>query len=105
VVAVGRLNCEPGVDAAEFALFLSDQWQDLGLGTALLKALVQIAAREMIRRIHGQILAQNRSIWISASRQVLRCGAFRTRRRSKRLWSCDGVPDRANLRQIAHSGS
>jgi acetyltransferase len=60
IVAVGRLNREPGESEAEFAIIVSDQWQYRGLGRELLDKLIRVAAQEKIRRIYGQILPQNR---------------------------------------------
>ena len=62
IAGVGRLNREPGGDDAEFALLVGDPWQHSGIGTELLGMLVRVARRENIRRIHGLILEQNRSM-------------------------------------------
>ena len=44
---------------AEFAILISDPWQGKGLGTELLKLLVEIGRREGLRRIIGYISAEN----------------------------------------------
>jgi acetyltransferase len=60
IVAVGRLNREPGApEAAEFALLVGDPWQHSGIGKELLTLLIRIARHEKIRRIYGPILGQN----------------------------------------------
>jgi acetyltransferase len=59
IVAVGRLNREPGASDAEFALLVGDPWQHSGLGKELLTLLIRIARHEKIRRINGPILGQN----------------------------------------------
>jgi acetyltransferase len=46
---VGRLNKRRGGGEAEFAVLVSDQFQNLGLGTELLTALIGVARREMSR--------------------------------------------------------
>jgi acetyltransferase len=46
IVAVGRLNKVHGTNGAEFAIVVSDAWHGRGLGTQLLKMLVQIGRNE-----------------------------------------------------------
>jgi acetyltransferase len=57
--AVGRLSKLHGVNAAEFALLVSDNFQRLGLGTELLKRLVQVGRNENLKRITADILPEN----------------------------------------------
>ncbi len=59
ILGVGRLSKAHGLDEAEFAIVISDQWQQHGLGTELLKKLVQIGRDENLSRIVGHILADN----------------------------------------------
>jgi acetyltransferase len=59
ILGVGRLIKEHGMDEAEFAVLISDPWQGKGLGTELLKLLVQIGRKERLRRIIGRISAEN----------------------------------------------
>ncbi|MCX7596806.1 MAG: bifunctional acetate--CoA ligase family protein/GNAT family N-acetyltransferase, partial [Fischerella sp.] len=59
ILAVGRLSKLHGVDEAEFALLVSDPFQRLGLGTELLRRLVQIGRDEQIKRITADILPEN----------------------------------------------
>ncbi|HEY0946641.1 MAG TPA: bifunctional acetate--CoA ligase family protein/GNAT family N-acetyltransferase [Opitutaceae bacterium] len=59
VLGVGRLSKTPGTDEAEFALLIGDQWQNRGLGTHLLKRLVQIGRDEKLARITATILPDN----------------------------------------------
>jgi acetyltransferase len=44
---------------AEFALLISDQSQNRGLGTELLRRLVEIGREEKLRRITADILPDN----------------------------------------------
>jgi acetyltransferase len=62
VLAVGRLIKAHGTNEAEFAVLVSDPWQGQGLGTELLKRLVQIGRREKLCRITGDILPDNRGM-------------------------------------------
>jgi acetyltransferase len=48
-----------GANEAEFALLISDRWQKQGLGTELLKRLVQIGRDEKLERITAIIMADN----------------------------------------------
>jgi acetyltransferase len=62
IVAVGRLNQRRGGGEAEFAVLVSDQFQNLGLGAELLTALIGVARRENVTRIVGDILSENRAM-------------------------------------------
>jgi acetyltransferase len=44
---------------AEFAAVVSDSMQGKGLGTELVKRLIEIARAEKIARVRGDILAEN----------------------------------------------
>jgi acetyltransferase len=59
ILGVGRLIKEHGTDEAEFAVLISDPWQGKGLGSELLKLLVQIGRKEALRRITGHISPEN----------------------------------------------
>jgi acetyltransferase len=62
IIAVARLSRMPGEDEAEFALIIADQWQGKGLGTELLKRLVQIGREEKLARISARMLPDNREM-------------------------------------------
>ena len=59
ILGVGRLSKLRGVNEGEFAILVSDAWQGLGLGTELLKRVVQAGRAEKLQRILGHILAEN----------------------------------------------
>jgi acetyltransferase len=69
IVAAGRLTKTHGTSAhgtsaqgktgAVFALLVSDRWQEQGLGTELLRALITIARREKISRLTGPMTIDN----------------------------------------------
>jgi len=61
-IAVGRLNKLRGMNDAEFAILISDDYQRSGLGTMLLDRLVQIGRAEKIDRIVADILTENRGM-------------------------------------------
>ncbi len=58
ILGVGRLIKTPDLNEAEFAILVPDRWQGDGLGTALLKALVEIARKARVR-IFGHVLPGN----------------------------------------------
>jgi acetyltransferase len=59
ILGVGRIIKEHGMNEAEFAILISDPWQGKGLGTELLKLLVQIGRKERLGRIIGHISPEN----------------------------------------------
>lgn len=59
ILAVGRLSKLHGTNQAEFAILVSDRFQCQGLGTELVKRLLQIAGDEQIRSMTADILADN----------------------------------------------
>jgi acetyltransferase len=62
LLAVGRLVMEHVRNEAEFALLIADSFQGRGLGTELLRRLVEIGRKERVGRIVGYILADNMSM-------------------------------------------
>jgi len=62
IIAVGRLSRLPQLNQAEFAVVVSDQWQGQGLGTELLRRLVEIGRLEKLDKISGQVLAENHAM-------------------------------------------
>jgi acetyltransferase len=59
ILGVGRLSKTPGQDEAEFAILISDLWQNKGLGSKLLSMIVQIARDEKLSRVTAHILPEN----------------------------------------------
>lgn len=59
IVGIGRLCRVHGKNEAEFAVLVVDRWQRRGLGTQLLRNLVQIGRQENLQRITGMMLADN----------------------------------------------
>ncbi len=59
IMGVGRLGKIHGTSDAEFSLLVSDRWQNQGVGTLLLDALLKLARDEKVRRVVGEILAEN----------------------------------------------
>jgi acetyltransferase len=59
VLAVGRLVKLRGANEAEYAILVNDQWQSQGIGSELLRRLIQIGRDERVARIVADILPDN----------------------------------------------
>lgn len=59
IVALGQLARLHGTNDAEFAILVSDLYQNIGLGTELLTRLLQIGREEKLERIVAEILPEN----------------------------------------------
>jgi acetyltransferase len=62
ILAVGRLSKLHGANEAEFALLVTDMAQHTGLGTELLRRLVEIGRDEKLSTITARILADNQAM-------------------------------------------
>jgi acetyltransferase len=62
ILGVGRLSKQHDHGMAEFAVLVNDEWHGQGLGTELLRRLVEIGKAEKLTRISGQILAENHAM-------------------------------------------
>ena len=62
IVAEARCVLDPADGNAEFAIAVDDEFQRRGLGMRLLKTLVVHASRRGIRRLFGEILADNHAM-------------------------------------------
>ncbi|HZR40566.1 MAG TPA: GNAT family N-acetyltransferase, partial [Ktedonobacteraceae bacterium] len=62
IIGVGRFIKEPGEDEAEFAVIVTDRFQRKGLGTELMRQLIQIARNENLQRLIGEILIENQGM-------------------------------------------
>jgi acetyltransferase len=62
VVGVGRLTKQRGTNVGEFAVTISDGWQGTGLGTDLLRRVVEVGRHEGLEAIVADILPENRDM-------------------------------------------
>jgi drug/metabolite transporter (DMT)-like permease/GNAT superfamily N-acetyltransferase len=62
LVAEARFIRCAGSDAAEFALVVADGWRRVGLGTSLMRVLLQQAGASGVRRLCGDALPDNETI-------------------------------------------
>jgi acetyltransferase len=59
MLGVSRLYMEPHREQAEFAVIVADPWQGKGLGPKLLEEVIAIAREQGVKRLLGDVLAQN----------------------------------------------
>ncbi|MEX0601246.1 MAG: GNAT family N-acetyltransferase, partial [Rhodothermales bacterium] len=59
IIGIGRLTRIGGTNESEFALLIGDSWQGRGLGTEMLKRLVEIGRDEGHDRIKADVLREN----------------------------------------------
>ncbi|MEQ8971206.1 MAG: bifunctional acetate--CoA ligase family protein/GNAT family N-acetyltransferase [Coleofasciculus sp. C1-SOL-03] len=59
ILGVARLSKMHGINEGEFAMLISDPYQRRGLGTELLKRIIQVGRQEKLTRITADILAEN----------------------------------------------
>ena len=69
---MGRLSKLHWSEEAEFALLVSDEFQQHGLGTEFLGRLLEVGRAEGLRRIVGYISAENRRMITLATRAGFR---------------------------------
>ena len=59
IVGVSRYGVDPSGDNCECAITVADDWQGKGLGTLLMKHLIDVARARGIRRMYSVDLAEN----------------------------------------------
>jgi acetyltransferase len=59
IIAIGQLTRLHGSNDAEFAVLVSDEYQQRGLGGELLRRLVEIGRDEGLNKIVAEILPEN----------------------------------------------
>ena len=59
IIALGHLTKSHGINEAECAVMVSDEFQHQGLGTELCRRLLAIARKEGVERVVSTILAEN----------------------------------------------
>jgi len=62
IVAGARYYVQAGSDRCEFAVTVADGWQGLGLGSRLLRELIQAARERGLKQMEGFVLAGNSSM-------------------------------------------
>ncbi len=59
MLGVSRLVMDPHRQAGEFAIIVADPWQGKGLGPKLIEQVIDIARDQGVKRLYGDVLAQN----------------------------------------------
>jgi RimJ/RimL family protein N-acetyltransferase len=62
LVGMGSYHTDPATDYAELAFVVRDDWQGRGLGTELMRHLIDIARQNGIAGFTAEILAENRAM-------------------------------------------
>jgi len=62
IIAAGRLIKLYGGEDAEFTILVSDAYQGYGVGTEMLRKLVDIGRQEGVKHIYGNILGDNNNM-------------------------------------------
>ncbi|MBK1650445.1 bifunctional acetate--CoA ligase family protein/GNAT family N-acetyltransferase [Rhabdochromatium marinum] len=58
-VGVARYMSRPGGDTCEFAIVVSDEWRNRGIGARLMRSLMQNARAKGLRIMEGEVLSAN----------------------------------------------
>ena len=58
-VGVVRLFIDPNLQTGEFAILVADKFQDSGLGTKFMEALINMARKKGLKSIYGIVMAEN----------------------------------------------
>ena len=61
-LGVARYVMNPDGESCEFALVVADKWQHKGIGSNLMTALMEAARQRGIKRMEGEILANNNNM-------------------------------------------
>ncbi|MFH1234976.1 MAG: bifunctional acetate--CoA ligase family protein/GNAT family N-acetyltransferase [Candidatus Diapherotrites archaeon] len=59
LLGVVRIMGDPGKDTSEFAIVVTDEWQKKGLGTIMLRYIMEIARKKGLSKIWGHVFVDN----------------------------------------------
>jgi len=59
ILGVFRLILEPNLKTGEIAFIITDQWQNLGLGSAMMRHMIKICKDKKLESIYGFLLKNN----------------------------------------------
>ena len=72
ILAVGRLSKLESGTEAEVAVLVSDAWQRKGLGSEMLRRVVDVARAEGLKRVSGELLRDNLAMQVLLKRAGFR---------------------------------
>ncbi len=59
ILGVFRLILEPNLQTGEIAFIIADEWQNLGLGTAMMRHMIKICREKQFESMYGIVLKSN----------------------------------------------
>jgi acetyltransferase len=59
ILGVFRVILEPDLKTGEIAFIIADQWQNLGLGSAMMRHMIRICKDKKLEAIYGVVLKNN----------------------------------------------
>lgn len=62
LLGVGRLMLDPGDYTAEFAVVVTDSWQNKGLGTKLVSKIIDIARKKDLEKVYATVIKENQAM-------------------------------------------
>jgi acetyltransferase len=62
ILAVGRLSKNPSANEGEVAVLVGDPWQKQGLGTELVRRLIEVGRNEKLSRVLAVVMPENRGM-------------------------------------------
>jgi len=68
-VAVGRYVTNPDGDSCEYALVVDDKWKRKGIGSRIMRGLMEVAKARGLRTMEGEILSDNANM-LSLARKL-----------------------------------
>ena len=59
LMGVARLMFDPGEESAEFAVLVTDKWQNRGLGSKLVEKIINIARTKGLNKVYATVIKEN----------------------------------------------
>lgn len=59
IIGLATLAAPPGSEQCEFAVAVADDWQCRGIGSTLVRRIIDVAAAQGYRTLYGSVLADN----------------------------------------------
>jgi len=59
LVGMSRLMFDPGESSAEFSVVVTDSWQNKGLGSKLVKKIIDVAKTKQLEKVYATVIREN----------------------------------------------